>query len=179
MINDKNINERTCIRVIVPPDAGPGRELIVQTPEGRLVSAIVPKGHQAGSIFLVNCPPPPPRSALQQQKHNQQQNQNHTRMKENGKMMMDSSMSQGQNYNQQVQPPSSLLKIKVPKGKRKGDRFKVRMADGQTIEATVPNNNITEFYLDVNANDVAKRKRKQNWHDNPLAVLPMTFGPFL
>merc|ERR1712238_271109 len=93
-----NNNERTCLRVIVPPDAGPGRELIVQTPEGRLVSAIVPKGHQAGSTFLVNYPPPPPppaRSALhqqQQQQNQQQQNQNHIRMNmnmKNGKMMMD------------------------------------------------------------------------------------------
>merc|ERR1712194_831087 len=76
---------------------------------------------------------------------------------------------------QVVQPPSSLLKIKVPKGKRQGDRFKVRLDDGQTIAATVPNNNLKEFYLDVSgtANENAKRKRKQNWHENPLAVLPM------
>merc|ERR1719148_471773 len=112
-------------------------------------------------------------------------------------MMMDSSnsnsrssQSQGQNQQHQhqhqqqqqaVQPPSSLLKIKVPKGKRKGDRFKVRLDDGQTIEATVPNNNLKEFYLDMSgtANENAKRKRKQNWHENPLAVLPMTIGPFL
>jgi len=211
-----NNNERTCLRVIVPPNAGPGRELIVQTPEGRLVSAIVPKGHQAGSTFLVNYPPPPPpppRSALQQQRQqqqNQNQNQNHHKMKmnmKNGKMMMmdsnsnnnsNSRSSQGQTHQQQhqqrqhqeqeqeqqqqvVQPPSSLLKIKVPKGKRQGDRFKVRLDDGQTIEATVPNNNLKEFYLDVSgtATENAKRKRKQNWHENPLAVLPMTIGPFL
>merc|ERR1719148_544870 len=81
---------------------------------------------------------------------------------------------QHQQQQQVVQPPSSLLKIKVPKGKRKGDRFKVRLDDGQTIEATVPNNNIKEFYLDVSKTAIenAKRKRKQNWHDNPLAVLP-------
>merc|ERR1712238_153869 len=114
-------------------------------------------------------------------------------------MMMDSNnssnnsnsrSSQGQTHHHQqhqqrqqqvVQPPSSLLKIKVPKGKRQGDRFKVRLDDGQTIEATVPNNNIKEFYLDVSKTAIenAKRKRKQNWHENPLAVLPMTIGPFL
>merc|ERR1712238_325750 len=112
--------------------------------------------------------PPPvatataPRSALQQQQQNQNQQQQ-------------------QQQQQVVQPPSSLLKIKVPKGKRKGDRFKVRLQDGQTIEATVPNNNIKEFYLDVSktATENAKRKQKQNWHENPLAVLPMTIGPFL
>merc|ERR1719157_297742 len=107
----------------------------------------------------------------------------------NGKMMMDNSSNsntrsqqerthnhqhqhqhqqQQQQQQQVVQPPSSLLKIKVPKGKRKGDRFKVRLDDGQTIEATVPNNNIKEFYLDVSKTAIenAKRKRKQNWHEN-------------
>mmetsp|Transcript_37392 Transcript_37392/g.41827 ORF Transcript_37392/g.41827 Transcript_37392/m.41827 type:complete len:104 (+) Transcript_37392:133-444(+) len=100
-------------------------------------------------------------------------------MKMKNRKMIDGRL-QGQNYNhQQQQQQQQLLKIKVPKGKRKGDRFKVRLEDGRIIEATVPNNTIKEFYLDVNVNmnDRAKRKRRQNWHDNPLAVLPMTFGP--
>ena len=75
------------------------------------------------------------------------------------------------------QPQPKVQKIKVPSGKRKGDKFKVRLPDGRTIDATVPANGVKEFYLDTSTK--TKQQKQQNWHDNPLAVLPMAVGPFL
>ena len=58
----------------------------------------------------------------------------------------------------------------VPLGKKKGDKFRVRIFDGRTIDAVVPEDGISSFYMKV-------PKKKQNWHDNPLATLPMAIGP--
>ena len=75
---------------------------------------------------------------------------------------------------QKLYNEKGLVKVKVPPGKSKGDKFRVRIFDGRSITATVPTNDVSEFYLKVD-----EEKKKQNWHDNPLAVLPMTVGPFL
>lgn len=40
-----------------------------------------------------------------------------------------------------------LVKVKVPKGLRAGDRFKVRIPDGRTVNAVVPEGNVSEFHL--------------------------------
>jgi hypothetical protein len=173
----------TTLRVIVPSDAGPGRQLIVTTPDGRRVSAIVPNGHEAGSHFLVRCPPhPPPALSLREQHEQYYQNHQNSMMKrETSSSPTQSPQSQPQSSSpprsqSQSQSSSSVHKIKVPRGKRKGDKFNVTLPDGRTIVATVPQNNMTEFYIDVGLEK--QKPKKQNWHDNPLAVLPMTVGPF-
>ena len=75
---------------------------------------------------------------------------------------------------QKLYNEKGLVKVKVPPGKSKGDKFRVRIFDGRSITVTVPTNGVSEFYLKVDED-----KKKQNWNDNPLAVLPMTVGPFL
>ena len=164
---DYSMSHSIDIKVTVPRNAGPGRELIIQAPDGRKFSAVVPTGCEAGSSFLVRCPPlvavavavavaPTYPSNARQQNQQQQQQQNQ----------------------QQQQQSAKVQKIKVPPGKRrKGDKFKVRLPDGRTIDATVPSNNCKEFYLDTSTK--TKQQKQQNWHDNPLAVLPMAVGPFL
>jgi hypothetical protein len=64
----------------------------------------------------------------------------------------------------------NVVLIKVPRGATPGTKFRVRVPDGRTVDATVPPGNVQEFYLRLPT-------RKQNWHDNPLAVSPMFFGP--
>mmetsp|Transcript_16535 Transcript_16535/g.21641 ORF Transcript_16535/g.21641 Transcript_16535/m.21641 type:complete len:97 (+) Transcript_16535:162-452(+) len=65
-----------------------------------------------------------------------------------------------------------LVKLKVPKGLKAGDQFQVRIPDGRTISVVVPPNVTDYFHVKV-------PNKKQNWHDNPLAVVPMAVGPFL
>lgn len=74
-------------------------------------------------------------------------------------------------------PQTVIQKIKVPLGKKKGDKFKVKLPDGRNILATVPSDNCREFYL--NTSTQSQQERQQNWHDNPLAVAPMFLGPML
>jgi hypothetical protein len=64
----------------------------------------------------------------------------------------------------------NVILIKVPPGATPGTKFRVRVPDGRTVDATVPPGNVQEFYLRL-------PPRRQNWHDNPLAVAPMVFGP--
>ena len=64
----------------------------------------------------------------------------------------------------------NVVLIKVPRGATPGTKIRVRVPDGRTVDVTVPPGNIQEFYLRLPT-------RKQNWHDNPLAVAPMVFGP--
>ena len=78
--------------------------------------------------------------------------------------------SQSSREVQQLYNDKGLIKVIVPQGKRKGDKFRVRIFDGRTIDAVVPQDGISAFYMKV-------PKKKQNWHDNPLATLPMAVGP--
>jgi hypothetical protein len=64
----------------------------------------------------------------------------------------------------------NLVLIKVPRGVTPGTKFRVQVPDGRMVDATAPLDNAQEFYLRLPT-------RKQNWHDNPLAVAPMLFGP--
>ena len=78
--------------------------------------------------------------------------------------------SQSSKEVQQLYNDKGLVKVIVPQGMSKGDKFRVRIFDGRTIDAVVPEDGISEFYMKV-------PKKKQNWHDNPLATLPMAVGP--
>mmetsp|Transcript_14333 Transcript_14333/g.29656 ORF Transcript_14333/g.29656 Transcript_14333/m.29656 type:complete len:146 (-) Transcript_14333:1510-1947(-) len=75
-------------------------------------------------------------------------------------------------------PAQRIITIKVPEGKRrKGEKFRVRLPDGRSVNATVPFHGCREFSLDTGTQ--SKQERQQNWHDNPLAVAPMILGPML
>jgi hypothetical protein len=65
---------------------------------------------------------------------------------------------------------SNLVLIKVPPGVAPGTKIRVKVPDGRTVDATVPVGNVQEFYLRL-------PPRRQNWHDNPLAVAPMVVAP--
>ena len=45
------------LRVRVPPGLGPGSEAAFQTPDGRVMRAVIPAGARAGSVFDVRLPP--------------------------------------------------------------------------------------------------------------------------
>ncbi len=49
--------DATTVKVIVPYNLGLDRRILVQTPDGRKISAIVPKGCASGSAILVKVPP--------------------------------------------------------------------------------------------------------------------------
>ena len=142
----------TKVKVIVPPNLGPDRRILVQTPDGRRIAAVVPKESSPGSAILVELPPREISKTPSQNLPQQQQQQ------------------------QQQQP--RIQTIKVPKGKRKkGERFTVRLPSGKTITVTVPFDGCKEFSVDTSTQ--TKQERQQNWHDNPLAVAPMVLGPLM
>ena len=148
----KQHQHSTTVEVIVPPNLGPERRIIVQTPDGEKINAVVPEGCAANSTFRIQVP-------TQKSKRNQQQRSK-----------------------QPPPPPPSpthrIQTIRVPDGKRKkGEKFQVRFADGRTMVVTVPFNGCQEFSLDTGTQ--SKRQRQQNWHDNPLAIAPMVLGPLM
>lgn len=180
-MDDSEHHGGTILNVVVPRESGPGQQLIVVTPgDKRRVAAIVPAGYRAGSTFQIRVPSHPSSLSISSSSMN---SSNNNGSQQTRKQNQQQSQQQKQNQSASSSSPSpspssssSILKIKVPKGKtRKGDKFKVRLDNGRIIEATVPTNNITEFYLDVGQQ---RKKKQQNWHDNPFAVLPMTVGPF-
>ena len=50
---------------------------------------------------------------------------------------------------QQLYNEKGLVKVIVPQGKNKGDKFRVRIFDGRTLDAVVPEDGIREFYIKV------------------------------
>jgi hypothetical protein len=154
------------LQVTVPVNSGPGQELLIRAPgDDRVISAIVPEGHGPGHTFFVRRPPPIAAQGVaisnnngQPQQH--QQTPTHNTPKKYKRCSEEMLLLHNE----------GLVKVKVPKGCRAGDSFRVRIPDGRTVDAVVPQGNVTEFHLKVN-------QKKQNWHDNPLAVAPMTLGP--
>ncbi len=66
----------------------------------------------------------------------------------------------------------SLVKSTVPSNLEEGDCMRVQIPDGRTINAVIPPGNVSEFHVKVPA-------KKQNFHDNPIAVhAPMALGAF-
>eukprot|EP00588_Corethron_pennatum_P006418 CAMPEP_0194287672 /NCGR_PEP_ID=MMETSP0169-20130528/35265_1 /TAXON_ID=218684 /ORGANISM="Corethron pennatum, Strain L29A3" /LENGTH=164 /DNA_ID=CAMNT_0039034445 /DNA_START=206 /DNA_END=700 /DNA_ORIENTATION=+ len=157
------------LEVTVPINFGPGEELLLLAPNGLKISAIIPEGHGPGHIFHVRLPSapivaqsdtveneaPPPIHEPQYQQLAPQQPRKYKRCSEEMLLLHK----------------KGIVKIKVPPGHRAGDKFKVRIPDGRNIDVVVPPGNVSEFQIKVPT-------KKQNWHDNPLAVAPMAFAPF-
>jgi hypothetical protein len=180
------------LQVTVPANCGPGQMLHVQTPGGgRVISAIVPEGHGPGQMFYVRPPPPPPVVSINNQApasapstddgfasgfDGNGQSQSHSSQHPRPSKQQAAQQQLPKTYKRCSEEMlllhnKGLVKVKVPKGLKAGDRFKLSIPDGRTINAVVPPGNVSEFHLKV-------PPKKQNWHDNPLAVAPMTFGPF-
>ena len=141
--------DTSTVKVIVPPNLGPDRRILVQAPDGRKISAVVPKECPENSTILIQIP-----TQTTKQK------------------------SQKRSQQPSPSPTQRVQTIRVPESKRrKGDKFRVRLTDGRTIVATVPYDGCREFSLDTSTQ--SRQQRQQNWHDNPLAVAPMVFGPLM
>ena len=95
---------------------------------------------------------------------------NHTDIEQQSTQKGIDHQSQSSKEIQQLYNDKGLVKVIVPLGKRKGDKFRVKIFDGRTVDTVVPEDGISDFYMKV-------PKKKQNWHDNPLATLPMAVGP--
>lgn len=66
-----------------------------------------------------------------------------------------------------------LVKVRVPPNLKPGDKMRVQIPDGRMIDTVVPPGNLSEYHVKVPA-------KKQNFHDNPIAVhAPMLLGPLL
>lgn len=76
-------------------------------------------------------------------------------------------------HGQQQQHDGNRILVKVPPGVLPGEKIRVKIPDGRTIDATVPAGETEQFYVQV-------PPKHQNWHDNPLAYgAPMIVAPLL
>mmetsp|Transcript_14461 Transcript_14461/g.23930 ORF Transcript_14461/g.23930 Transcript_14461/m.23930 type:complete len:226 (-) Transcript_14461:146-823(-) len=188
------------VGVTIPNGMGPGQNLLIQHPSGngQVVSATIPNGHHAGSVFYVRFPASNPvviaGVPVVQQPHKQSPGLPQTDDFASG-------FGGGNNNNQQYRPPAQhqqqpqkqqgkkkykrcseemlmlhnkgLVKIKVPPNLKAGDKMRVQIPDGRMINATVPPGNVSDFHVKV-------PPKKQNFHDNPIAVhAPMALGPLM
>lgn len=204
-VSREALEQDDLIAVSVPEGINPGDELLVASPDatGRVVSAVVPERALPGHTFLVKLPPlsEAPVAAVgvpleENDITNEASNKSGT---EDTKVVVgedlagDLQLRETSNDIEQQRPHSEVemtrdeatrsrgntnsrdgesVLIKVPPGALPGEKIRVQIKPGQTIEATVPEGNVKEFYVRV-------PRQKQNWHDNVLAVAPMTAGPFL
>jgi len=203
-VNRKALEEEDLIAVSVPEGLHPGDELLVAIPNGNgsVVLAVVPERALPGHTFLVKLPPASqtPVAAV----GIPLEEENTTTESTNNSGTAGTTVVVGQDLGaelllqeqttndieqQRPQPEVEMTSnerannntndrngervlIKVPPGAAPGEKIRVQIRPGQTIEATVPEGSPKEFYVRV-------PRQQQNWHDNPLAVAPMTVGPFL
>jgi hypothetical protein len=180
-----------------------GQSILVQHPSGigQVVSATIPPGHDAGSTFYVRFPTVTPiviAGVPTAQKQRQPSTDDFaTGFGAPGTSAAAGNMQQQQQQQQQqYRPPQQqqpqgkkkykrcseemlllhkkgLVRIKVPPNLGAGDKMRVQISDGRMITVTVPPGNVSEFQVKV-------PPKKQNFHDNPIAVhAPMALGPLL
>ena len=187
--------------VTVPVGICPGQTLLVQHPSGngQVVSAVVPEGHHPGSTFYVSFPKllvvkgePVDNSNTKLPVTKRANQQANTTQKDdiasragNSNLIHTAGDTPARPKHQGTKKykrcseemlllhNKGLVKIKVPPNLKTGDRMKVQIADGRVINVVVPPGNMSEFYVKVPT-------KKQNFHDNPIAVVaPMALGPFV
>jgi len=119
----------TTVKVVVPANLGPDRHILVQTPDGRKISAVVPKECAVGSTISLQIPPQAAPSKQQPQPPIPPQT-----------------------------PRVQKIKVPEGK-RKKGEKFRVRLPDGRTIMATVPFNGCKEFSLDTSTLSKQQRQQ--------------------
>jgi hypothetical protein len=181
----------------------PGQSLIVRHPNGQAVSASIPEGFRVGQTFHVQFPLVVSGVAVGPQQHSNAESYKPPQQQQptNGVVSVFGGgvsqppqgqiRQQQQQQQQQPQPQGKkkkykrcseemlllhnkgLVKIKVPPNLQAGDKMRVQIPDGRTINAVVPpGKNPSEYF------HVKVPPKKQNFHDNPVAVLaPMALGP--
>jgi hypothetical protein len=184
------------IRVVtVPSGTSPGQTLLIQHPSanGQVISAAIPEGHYAGNTFYVRFPPlvvvsgtpvgnPQLTGQQQSQTYEPAQQQQSPQPGGGGQSYAPPPALQQQQGKKKYKRCSEemlllhkkgLVKIKVPPNLQAGDKMRVQIPDGRMINVVVPSGNVSEFQVKV-------PPKKQNWHDNPIAVhAPMALGPLL
>ena len=181
--------------VSVPENVNPGQEILVTAPDGsgQCMRATVPEGALPGHTFLVKMETPPVMTAIpvEKQPHDllltpdfqpqpdllncdrfhapQQPSQIQPQLQ------IPPPQTQPQVEQQQSRSDSNdnQVLVHVPPGVAPGSKIRVKIPDGRVIEATVPQGEVTQFYVKV-------PPKNQNWHDNPAAyAAPMVIAPFL
>lgn len=189
------------VGVTVPAGTCPSQALLVHHPSGngQVVSAVVPEGHHSGSTFHIRFPPllvvkgEPIENSITKLPITKKPHQpGKTICQDDIASNLSGSNLIHADADTTAQPKhqgtkkykrcseemlllhnKGLVKIKVPPNLKTGDRMKVQIPDGRVIHAVVPPGNMAEFYVKVPT-------KKQNFHDNPIAVVaPMALGPFL
>jgi hypothetical protein len=193
-VHRRDIEEKNMMAVSVPEGVRPGDEILVRTVDGsgRILSSIVPTGALPGHTFLIQMPPNQEpalavgvlmedcsTAGLSETLEATQVVAGHD-VESNDLRLLDTTNEPfATAVRSDVEPVAhlsgeNLVLVMVPEGASKGDTILVPLSDGRTIKATVPDANLTKFYLQV-----PPSHQRQNWHDSSLAVAPMTFGPFL
>lgn len=143
---------------------GPGQSIVVQHPtSGQTVTATIPEGHFEGATFQVRFPHQhtvvqgaPVVANSNQPPNNNGQKKKYKRCSEEMLLLHK----------------KGLVKIRVPPNLKAGDKMRVQIPDGRMMNVTIPPGPPAEFQVKV-------PNKKQNFHDNPIAVAPMTLGPLL
>lgn len=184
--------------VTIPQGMQSGQNILVQHPSGQVISATIPPGHDSGATFYVRFPAatnivvagvPVQSSAddfatrfgasggaagnAMNRPHQQQPQQPPYRpppqQQKQGKKKKYKRCSE----EMLLLNKKGLVKIKVPPNLGAGDKMRVQIPDGRMITVTVPPGNVSEFQVKV-------PPKKQNFHDNPIAVhAPMALGPLM
>lgn len=179
----------------VPKGSSAGQTILVKHPSGngQVVSAVIPEGHYPGSTFYVRFPPAPVASGITTTNPQKSGNQTKQPVSPSDAFVSgfgsDVSHSHGNPPNRNPKQGTKkykrcseemlllhnkgLVKVRVPPNLKPGDKMRVQIPDGRMIDTVVPPGNLSEFHVKVPA-------RKQNFHDNPIAVhAPMLLGPLL
>lgn len=187
--------------VTVPNGSSPGQTIVVKHPRAndRIVSAVIPEGHHPGSTFYVRFPMtmvssiPATNSQLSGKQANHASQSPHPpqsstenfvagfgsdRISSNGNPPIPNAKPGTKKYKRCSEEMlllhnKGLVKVRVPPNLKPGDKMRVQIPDGRMINTVIPPGNVSEFHVKVPA-------KKQNFHDNPIAVhAPMLLGPLL
>jgi hypothetical protein len=173
----------------------PGQSLMVRHPNGQVVSVSIPKGFRVGQTFHVQFPLVVSRVAVgPQQPSNAEPYKPPQQQQPTDGFVSGFGGGASQPLPGQIRPQQQpqgkkkkykrcseemlllhnkgLVKIKVPPNLQAGDKMRVQIPDGRTINAVVPPGKSPSEYFHVKV-----PPKKQNFHDNPVAILPMTLGP--
>jgi len=124
--------DATTVKVIVPPNLGLDRRILIQTPDGRKISAVVPEGCVSGSAILIKIPP------------------------------LEVKIKNAQRKSSEIPLQRVVtIKVPEGK-RRKGEKFRVRLPDGRSVMATVPFHGCKEFSLDTSTQTKQERQQNWN-----------------
>jgi hypothetical protein len=138
----------------------PGDTLVVLSPDGsQTLSARIPEGHGAGSVFFVNFAAPVVATGV-------------PLSSSAAAPMVVQAMDLGQPAEQDLElaeehtggESSNLVLVTVPALSEPGDKLLVQLPDQRVVEAIVPAGNVVEFYVQAPPRDAATQQQQQQQH---------------